>query len=359
MLQSTIEINEIRRTVADASKPRYCSDALSIPSISQAVCGTFSPRLASQSWAKIALLLLEHQMLDPSTQLSNPEQIVRKGMAQWANELCGDLDNLGTLSMICLLDHEDAHLGTEGKFPEGDQKNSWYWGFEGDGCDIFRMKEKLGSLEQAVPGLGETALDALEIASGHTWEVFTPVYARNNVASYSWWNGETTDAEFIETFENETGEDFDHEDVTMPSDFDGRHEPWVVNSKAKLSNDELQLLSTHSDPHVVAVAEKITSIRQLLEAGTEFPDLCESEHQSAYLGAVLEWQENDYVLELYDEHINSANQCSDGYTTWLGIGAIPYDSLEFREWKRKAENGLRLLRLVNDLIPLIADSVTR
>jgi PRTRC genetic system protein F len=164
--------------------------------------------------------------------------------------------------------------------------------------------ERIEYLEHAVPGLGATALRALN-KSRETFTILTPDSVLG-LASYMYWGCEEDESSYLDQVaENDADRADIMGNMVTRKMVDEAFPAWAVGKKAQVLGDKtLKALAAASDGYICDVVLCVRRLRKLkvpqwtLEMDGEFIDF----------SAVACWRDDDIVLRVADDLVNMAHQ---------------------------------------------------
>jgi len=326
---------------------------LTIPKLEKTVLPLVKPSANDQRWMGIANLCAS--LVDDDFQVSTDataQQIVNATLAAWASKHCADIQLLDHFNFVVALDDETLGLEAEGE--DCDTPNQWLVALEaGQNMNYIVVDEKLLELESEFCGLGRTAISIAEQASFRTFTVFSPGVAQD-IGSYIYWQGETTDADVIETWMSEGMEEGDWAENFLPSHF-REPIPDVFFEGGNMSKEELQNIADSNRGNTASeVAKVILSIMDLLDQKAGLPNLQRYDADTAFFSCILGISaDNDPLSRVIDDHFEWANSDSDRYTAFYGVTQAPFEAEAFQQWRVEMEKGFLLYSKLDQLIRLL------
>lgn len=317
-------------------------------------------------WAQIALLWLDAGYIEESDE-GSPRELVQRAVGRWIGKQVEGINTFASFGVQLMPYPSDdgSSPGTHLGYGNKDWDNQWYFAIIGGyAADWVTLERRVTALETTYPGLGRTALHWFEDAAARLLPILTPHHARY-LAERTWWYGMDDQASYEEEM-GAFGEDGESEDGEPrgPDAFDKKFPDWMFNpgdaSPALLDLDQLRQISDHgSTEEARAVARLVSTISQVDRDSFRMPSLFgESpvELENAYHLAYIRWNETDPMLALVDDIMNAANESGDCFTELLGADCVPLDEGGFQKWKTEIEAGFKVLKLLDELLPLISDS---
>ena len=339
----------IRRTLSGA-RFRTTPDPLSLARFGAGLTVSLNPCLDVRRWSSLALRWLEIGELQEEAS-GLPPLLVQQALHGWINRQVGQLQHFAFEVLVAT---SSAALSYGALFPDASEADDqWYWAIQSEQVEWLSMKDRLTRIEEACPGLGETALYWLHRASGRTLYVLTPESARH-LCEYIHWQGSSDQADWLEemTALGMTAEDM--AESISPDWYDGHFPAWVIDPRPVLDEVALSGL-THASVEVASLASTLLDIERLVADGGQLPGLEGLDVECVYFGAYLKWDAEDPVDRVFDDFIEYANCASDGYTDLYGAQAVPLDPEGFYVWLQKTGLGLQMLSSLDRLITQIAE----
>lgn len=348
---------------------RHAPNLLAIPKLAKNIPGTVEKDQYATRWAKIALLWLDAGYIEESDK-GNPRELIQLAVARWMDKLVEGNRQLANIAVNVMPYPTDDgfspgnHLG----YGEDSWADKWFIGFLG-GFEMpwVVLEKRITELEQAHPGLGRTALHWFEMAASQLLPIFTPTVGRY-VAERAWWYGMDNQEDFeaeMESYHEGCGEEDEsaEDDSFGPDKFDASFPDWMFKPSKEgpplLDAAQLQhLASEGATEEARQVAELVLAISQRDDKTYRLPYVFGDspvQLDNAYHLAYLRWSRDDCLVQLVDDFMNEANQCSDCFTELLGADCVPLDESGFQQWKTGIEAGFAVLKQLDALLPLISD----
>ena len=348
----------------------HAPNLLAIPKLAKSIPGVFETDQFATRWAKIALLWLDAGYLEEGDK-GSPRELILTAVARWMDKLVEDNRQLANIAVSVMPYPTDdgfspgAHLGYE----QDNWKDKWFIGFIG-GFEMpwVVLERRITELEQAHPGLGRTAAHWFEMASSQLLPIFTPHTGRY-MAERVWWYGMDNQEDYIaerDGFSEESeeeGDESEEDDSFGPDAFDAQFPAWmfkpVPGEWPLLDQEQLKDLALNGTTEearkvaeiVLALSQRDPNTYRLPYVYGDSPVQMDNAYHLAYVRCSRE----DCLVQLVDDFMNDANQCSDCYTELLGADCVPLDPSGFQQWKLGIEAGFAVLKELDALLPLISD----
>lgn len=348
----------------------HAPNLLAIPKLAKGIPGTIEQDQYGTRWAKIALLWMDAGYIEETDQ-GSPRELIQKAVARWMDKQVEGNRQLANFSVQVMPYPSDDGFGPGARMGYGDESwdSKWYLGIIGGyEAPWVQLERRITELEQAHPGLGKTALHWFDIAASQLLPIFTPHVGRH-IAERVWWYG-MDDQEGYESemadFHEANGEEGDGEeegDSFGPDAFDkcfpdwlfkpGKEPEWMIDAA------QLQHLAQKGETEdvrsiagiVLALSQADTKSYRLPYVYGESPVQLDNVYHLAY----VRWNNDDRLMQLVDDFMEEANQCSDCFTELLGADCVPLDESGFQKWKTEMEAGFAVLKQLDALLPLISD----
>ena len=305
--------------------------------------------------ATFALHWLDAGYLDDTMAEQSTTSLVETGFQNWFNKLLGETPALTGMGF--------AYSMSGDRPAYSDVKpDRAFWSFEIDldGVVIRLLEPKFNEIESKAPGLFLTALETYDSVMCQVGLTGTPQCVRY-LAEYSLWCGIDNDEDYREELELNGMTPEDMEGLLLPSQFDDALPAWILGKPDKdgaarllLNTKALDALAASSDPEIAKIATLVLALQQskdaVVAARIDKPD----DMEPIYPLALLRWNRDDEIGRGYDDIINRANECGDGYTTVLVAESVEHGSDAFQEWRERYEPVLAALGHANALLELIS-----
>ena len=354
--------NQLQRQQTVSAFGRAAPDLLAIPKLDNSIEATVEFDKCGSRWAKMALLWLDAEELTEADS-GHPRELVQTAVSRWMEKQVAGMKYLNAFE-VSVQSYPDP-CGDRYEHGNVDPDKQWFFGLvtEGSLLQWFQLDKRITALEQAHPGLGQTALEIFDDKASRFPPILTPNVARF-LASQVWWYWQ----EDQESYEAEMSSYWDEEELDPemlaqgPDWFDAEFPEWMFinpHERKTLTADQLQEIAASSESDEARrVAALLLQLMARERESYRLPVLqCDGivEGDNAYYMAYVCWNPNDPLQRLNDDHIQRANECGDGYTDVLGADAVPLDQDGFSKWKSELEAGFAVLRKLDALLPLIAD----
>lgn len=354
--------NRLQRQQAVSAFGRSAPNLLTIPKLDNAIQATVEFDKYGSRWAKLALLWLDAEELTDADS-GHPRELFQTAVSRWMEKQIAGMKYLHAFE-VSVQSYPDPY-GARNEYGNADADNQWFFGLvtEGSLLQWFQLDKRITALEQAHPGLGQTALDIFDEKASRFPPILTPNVARF-LAEQVWWFWQENQEDYESEMESYYGdEELDPEIVAQGPDwFDAEFPEWMFvkpQARKKLTADQLhEIAAASKSDEARRVATLLLDLMPIERDSYRLPILqCDGpvEGDNAYFMAYVCWNPNDPLQRLNDDHIQRANDCGDGYTDVLGADAVPLDQDGFFKWKSELEAGFAVLRKLDALLPLIAD----
>jgi len=219
--------------------------------------------------------------------------------------------------------------------------------------EVFELKEKVEAIENAVPGLGETALWCLY---RRLYDLI-PVFTVGNMlffASDVYWMGHENES----LMEEECYLDGENYEGPTRESLVSCYPSWVINPAEKLKEVELlEIVGSKNElitSEVKKVAEKILEIGRF-DKSVSLQSACMLNgcHFCLLPSVLFRWDDKDTTAKVFDDYVD-LHYNADGLvdlSTLYGFDLGDYSG--FRAWMKEAEEGLLLLRQVDLLTEML------
>lgn len=338
---------------ASASIKRHPNDPLRLPRSCLAPGVYVEHASAGLPLANLALALYEEGLITEADPDPGLAELVKLGLMRLAEGILGDLAFVSPVDLAVSSTLE----GCEGfSVEEGEPVPQTYWlALElTNALEPCFAGKRLLELEQAVPGLGKTALEVAQNAGARSAGCWSPQFVRD-LSSYIYWRGASTHEEWLEELEG-SGEDPDDYGFSPKQYEEGFEVDWACSAGMELDGFALVQAADHPDPAVGDVAEKLCELIGLMNSSAAFPDASPTDRESAYRGCLIRWDANDPIEKVLDDHIEHANQCSDCYTTLCSVWDVKITREAFAEWLQGFRLGLQLYKSLDQLLVMLHTS---
>lgn len=299
---------------------------------------SFRTFAANPMVARTTLALLEAGHLKPSASGPLP-QLLRHGLQQWLEPL--------TAGMRCV----EIHL----HYFEFDAENK-------PGAELalrtdlphpLMVGRKLGALQKAAPGLGETVLWHLDHDLPGLLEIFTPASALDT-AQWMEWGGNDDEKFYVQEL-IDGGEDPEDMEILTRDQFDRAIPRWASSPRERIKPAGLKRLAKGRS-HAARVAAAVLALH------TVRGDY-ESDDQGRRLWPptqALYWSQRDDVsLRLLDnlgEQVFESGEELQAFTEFRFFNSDA-ETAGLKPFMRDAEKSLRALQAADHLMQLIAENI--
>lgn len=337
---------------ANATTLRLANNPLAVPVIAKETPVIFAETSDRRLMAKVALEFLDAGEI-PEDEKGDTPAVLKEALGRWAVKHAPMLDHRG---FTLATSFDQTAIDYSDSYPDEINPDEWIFAIEAGEMQWYPVKAGIMALENAVKGLGETALNLIETAGYRTLDMFGPNRARD-MCQYLYWYGMDTQEDYIEELKNYDEEDVleNLDDQLTPDSFDASFDDWVINATQVHDTEALARLETTEQ--VGFVRELLPLLRELdqwIKKEARLPSL-RSECQNVYFGFCLEWEEDDPLSRIIDDHCEQANYASDSYTTLLVMEKAPSERQAFIQWKKGVEDGFALLSTLERLLTMIAN----
>jgi PRTRC genetic system protein F len=364
MHASTIENHQYVQSRGAFLSPfgRSATNCLALPRLDD-VPADYSDDPYGTKWARMAILWLDAGELTDDD-FGHPRELVATAVTRWMHKQLTGTKYLGCLDIMVNPTIDPWDCADLHNF-DGNPDDHWMLSVsQGDGVSWYELEPGITALEDAHPGLGQTALREFETKVARLLPVLTPETARIT-AENQWWYGLSTQSDFKEELlamydgeEDVVVEEWLHKG---PETFDAKFPEWMFvspESRKTLTDIELQSIAdAGTTSEARAVAQQLLELRLIDSDSYRLPWLFGQspvQEDNAYFSAYIRWNKDDLINQLDDDRIDNANVNGDCFTDLLGADAIPFAQDGFTQWKSEIEAGFAVLRKLDTLLPLIA-----
>jgi PRTRC genetic system protein F len=288
--------------------------------------------------ARTALALLDAGHIRPDA-AGTPAQLLRQGLQQWLAPL--------TAGMRCV----EIHL----HYVEADAKD------RRDAeialrTDLLRpliVGGDLGTLQKAVPGLGETVLWHLDHDMPGLLEIYTPASALSTACWMEW--GGADDESFRVQECIDEGEDPANVEILTRAEFDKAIPPWASRPRERIKPAGLKRIAKGRGKaaRVAAAVLALHAVRGNYESDDEGRRLWPP-------AQALRWSKHDLVsMRLLDDLGEQVFQSGEELQSFLEFRFADTDAdmAGLQPFLRTAEKSLRALQAADHLMQLIAENI--
>lgn len=343
----------------------HASNLLAIPAVAPEIPGRVEFDLYGSRWAKIALLWLEAGYLTEDDEGSALD-LIRTAVDRWSSALYAEMRCMPEISISVMPYPSDDGFspGAHYAYKEESWKDKWFFGVVGGyDCPWFNLENRVTELELEHPGLGKTAVKCFQHAASSLLPIMEPDCARY-MAERVWWYGMDTQEAYEEEMEVCEGDGYEADPEHFgPEAFDAKFPEWMFKNPGsgapKLTEAELAAIAANGKSEAARQVAALTlEISQIDTQSYRLPSTFgESPVQldNGYHLAYVRWNEADPMVQLVDDLMNEANNCSDSFTELLGADCVPLDPSGFQQWKTEIEMGFKVLKKLDELLSLISD----
>jgi len=162
--------------------------------------------------------------------------------------------------------------------------------------DGLFLQDKIVELENAVKGLGETALHHLYRSLNTDTFSITPSFCAEIAREY-YWGGWDDESQTIEEYGSEA------EDVYSIKDLDESFPKWVREPKEVLAISEIESLTAHENGLVSQVASLLVEMHNQDSANFWLPqNLCDDGGDFIAPAVLLRWNKDDDTQQIADDY---------------------------------------------------------
>lgn len=307
--------------------------------------------------ASLALLLFDAGLLPDDALQRRRAQLPKtcqKALDVWLQQQCAGLRVFKP--RVCLSvggNHNDMGFAQDANQPLT-LRIEWY----ATDPQYLVVGPSVSRLEAMHRRLGSTVMWAI---SSHGW-CSIPVFTFDDqidVASFTLWGG----ADSIDDHVKDYGLDAEEAELMRESCIDRsdileRTPPWVFlfRSDDALKDRALRHIAKHSaDPLANAVANALLAMRAVPEPYPYLREARENEGEFVGFGAVLRWSEEDLTPTVLEALWEQAQNSGEGFES-CGFHVQAIDDVDaLRQWISNLTTMFRTLRLLDELIALLAD----
>lgn len=320
------------------------SDPLRLPVFD---CGAELDHSTPQE-AAFALHWLAAGFIDESMHALPTKQLVTEGFKRWIGKFVGETP---ALSSMCFSFSMAADTSLEPS--ESSDQGQWSFTIDLDNVPSRIMEPKFKEIEPKAPGLFQTAVEVFDEVMCHVGLTGTPQTVRY-MAEYNVWFGTSTQEDYEEELGNQGYEPEDTEGMISPDDYDKSLPAWLLSPNATVLNkDALTELCQSTDSQVAELAHCVTALQACLKR-TKGVISHPEDYEQVYPLVLLRWNKEDGIRRIYDDFIQRANECGDGYTTAICAENVGRDAKSFQKWRKRHEPVLTALQRANELIEMLS-----
>lgn len=219
----------------------------------------------------------------------------------------------------------------------------------------YTLSAGITELEQAVPGLGETALYYLEKTA--ILPVLTPCYALY-LASQCYWMGEEDETLRIEEELEycEPGSTPEQIEIYRKRDFLAAIPEWAALPKQRLTHSSLRRIALeHAGTDAGTVADLLLKIARCRNDYWA-PSTYDEQLDCSDIAAIFRWTETDGCGQIVDDAMNQIYNNGES-TEDFGIAYLDPKAEPLKAWLRSAEKTFQRLRLCEQLVRMVGRPV--
>jgi len=341
------------RGTAVAALRSHRFDPLSLPVFDQQAIQD----LGTSKEAAFALHWLDAGYLDESMSDLSATTLVKIGFERWIEKW------LGETPYLCSMVFAYTLSGDMYSHNEREQPDDWLFSIDQDAPDSRFLEPRFNVIEQKAPGLFQTAIGVYESVVGRIGLAGTPETVRS-MAGYELWCGTDTHEDFVEELNDMGYSEEDIETMLTPNDYRSSLPAWLLCPQPSedetepqvlrpmLTDDALTALAETSDPEIADIATSVLALKGCKEALDDA--VLNVDAAPIYLFSLLRWNEDDQVRRAYDDIVQRANECGDGYSSELTEEWVGSDSESFQQWRERYESVFTALKQANKLIELLS-----
>lgn len=349
----------------------HAPNLLAIPKLAKGIPGTIEQDQYGTRWATIALLWMDAGYIEETDQ-GSPRELIQTAVVRWMEKQVDGNRQLANFAVQVMPYPSDTGFGPGDHMGYGKEQewaDKWYLGIIGGyEAPWVQLERRITELEQIHPGLGKTAVHWFDMAASRLLPIFTPRVGRY-IAERAWWYGTDNQDDYeseMASYRECNGEEEDgveEEDSFGPDSFEkcfpdwlhkpGKEPEWMLDA-AQLQHIALE----GKTEDVRSVASIALTLSQADPSSYRLPYVYGAspvQLDNVYHLAYVRWNKDDPLIQLVDDFMEEANQCSDSFTELLGADCVPLDESGFQQWKTEMEAGFAVLKQLDALLPLISD----
>lgn len=350
----------------------HAPNLLAIPSLAKGIPGTIEQDQYGTRWATIALLWMDAGYIEETDQ-GSPRELIQTAVARWMEKQVEGNRQLANFAVQVMPYPSDTGFGPGDHMGYGNEQewaDKWYLGIIGGyEAPWVQLERRITELEQIHPGLGKTAVHWFDMAASRLLPIFTPHVGRY-IAERVWWYGTDNQEDYeseMESYREGSGEEDDgdeeEEDSFGPDSFEKCFPDWLLKPGKEpqwmLDAAQLQHIVLKGETEDVrSIAGIVLALSQADSNSYRLPYVYGAspvQLDNVYHLAYVRWNADDRLIQLVDDFMEEANQCSDCFTELLGADCVPLDESGFQKWKTEMEAGFAVLKQLDALLPLISD----
>lgn len=306
--------------------------------------------------ARTALTLMEAGILREGLPLrprDTAAQILHAGLEDWLARQQAGLRTLRFGLEVWLVDRSTREQIMEPYFNVRLITHDGYWGGQ------LTIGPAVKRLETAHPGLGETVMASLDEAA-RLIPIFTPRDALS-WASFAYWNGCDTDAEWQQMC-IENGDDPDDFEMVTRGEFDRAIPRWVSEPRQRISARRLQQLAAQGSGKAQRVAGALHRLA-LARRSDNWPERLSISYDRTVIlrAAMLRWGPNDPMFRIADDFRNLVMEMDEDVFEHFSEINLPVGrhddpaaaaeaTAAWRDHFEHIASVLRVMHLVDDLL---------
>lgn len=307
----------------------------------------------------MALALMQIGLLtyrDWATPWQHESDLIERALTKW---LCKATCELQMFQFAITYSDDRAnqvaqYSGYVANEPENFNRVSFTISRIGD-IPAYTLSAGITELEQAVPGLGETALHYLEKTA--VLPILTPCFALH-LASQTYWMGEEDENLYIKEELEQLDEGFDpnHVEVYRKRDFLASIPEWAANAKCRHPLSNLRRIALE---HAGTDAGTVSALLLKIARGRKdywLPSTHDEQMDCADIAAIFRWTENDDCGQIVDDAMNQIFNTGES-TNEFGTVYLAPEAEPLKAWLRSAETTFQRLRLCEQLVRMVGQPV--
>lgn len=336
--------------------------AVAIPSLHPRIPLTLTQSEGVNIWAKLAIRMLECEMIDPEeitrVNIKTISKIVMTGLQRWLDSHTAKLKHINFGLYVA---NRPDQVGTNDGSNTHDefvaiiekQGTPVFFASQHDGGNLLFLEDGITTLESFRPGLGQTVLNLLNNVFMQTLQAFTPTVLLE-IASYHYWMGEDDESTYVEEAlqEGESAEDYN---IFTRAEFDDAFPTWVSAPKSVLDETGIAMVALSGNSLSAKVAWLSLLLGDQLAQSVKLPmEYCDDWYYRMATCCILRWNELDSTFRILDDFEQYAAESSEGYPNLHGMALLDLGTDEtFAQWKTKMGQGFHMLSIIDELLDLI------
>lgn len=336
--------------------------AIAIPSLHPKIPFTLSQEEGVNVWAKLAIRMLENNMISPEetsrANIKTISKIVMSGMQRWLDSHTAKLKHINFGFFIA---NQPDQIGTgsgsniDEEFESVIERKGTpvlFASQHDDGNHLF-LEDAITALESFKPGFGQIVLSLLDRSFGRTLQALTPTVMLE-IAMNHYWMGEEDETTYVEEYLQE-GECADDYNIFTRAEFDHAFPSWVVTPHSLLDETDLAAIAVTGNTQAANVAWLLLLLGDCITQDVELPmGYCNEWHYRLAACCILRWNERDATFRILDDFEQYAAESGEGYPDLHGVTLLDLETVDaFSQWKTKMEQGFKMLSLMDELLDLI------